>query len=529
MTSPKLGHRTALRTQSAPQGPQHLIQRGDVLSELAKTWRVSVEDILKVNGQVKNRDLIYAGRTLTIPPNAKIDPPVAQLPASTATPPRDGMDAPVQPPKGPNLTGAAGAAPSPGQLAAPKGALTDKAIRSIMTSAIAQAQKTDPQVEAELEALVTQKKSAQDLSEKAKALLDKVSGEYAAQHPEVDPVGVQAAPVDPQVAEEPVGVVAQSETGRLEPGLELVKEEINSIDAAMSFGKAQGVDPKVLETLGLLKKVTITDDASALKTVSQEALLAAQQVRNAAQQQALVAKAKELLAGGDPKVLKVFEQLATAKDASVAKALKASDPESFKAVSSALKGAANALQPWTAWQRAGDDAIFQEAKPTVVDMANRRKDPAFTQTVSALMGVDTEAVATIDAKARRAGQEFIQRATQAHYAIKATELAMSQGEKADGPIAKGLAAFAAGVMNDAEMPSFKKLDPSVQAKVTEYLKLAYKAVVMPPQPTTAAPMPAGLKFAAAPAAPATAPAQKAAPGAAPAAPATSAPVSNTIE
>lgn len=68
----------AQRIQSSPQSAaknasrntgakQHLIRKGDTLSELALHYKVKLSDLLQANPQIKNPDLIFAGQTLEIP------------------------------------------------------------------------------------------------------------------------------------------------------------------------------------------------------------------------------------------------------------------------------------------------------------------------------------------------------------------------------------------------------------------------------------------------------------------------------
>lgn len=45
----------------------YTIKKGDTLSCLAKKWTTSVDLIMQANPYIKNRDLIYAGRTMTVP------------------------------------------------------------------------------------------------------------------------------------------------------------------------------------------------------------------------------------------------------------------------------------------------------------------------------------------------------------------------------------------------------------------------------------------------------------------------------
>jgi hypothetical protein len=62
------------------------IQSGDTLSALAKRYNTSVGDLMKANPQIKNADLIYAGKTLNIP-GAKdtFEPGTSGKPGSSAS------------------------------------------------------------------------------------------------------------------------------------------------------------------------------------------------------------------------------------------------------------------------------------------------------------------------------------------------------------------------------------------------------------------------------------------------------------
>lgn len=51
-------------------GQTYYVQKGDTLRNIASRWSVTVEDILKVNPQIKNANLIYVGQAITIPSGA---------------------------------------------------------------------------------------------------------------------------------------------------------------------------------------------------------------------------------------------------------------------------------------------------------------------------------------------------------------------------------------------------------------------------------------------------------------------------
>ncbi len=58
-----------LADSNAPARPttQRQIKQGDTLSGLAEELKTSVNELLKLNPQIKNPDLIYAGKTLNVP------------------------------------------------------------------------------------------------------------------------------------------------------------------------------------------------------------------------------------------------------------------------------------------------------------------------------------------------------------------------------------------------------------------------------------------------------------------------------
>lgn len=54
-------------TPPPASGQTYYVQKGDTLRSIASRWSVTVEDILKVNPQIKNANLIYVGQAITIP------------------------------------------------------------------------------------------------------------------------------------------------------------------------------------------------------------------------------------------------------------------------------------------------------------------------------------------------------------------------------------------------------------------------------------------------------------------------------
>ena len=51
----------------APGGQTYYVQRGDTLRKIASKFSTTVDEILKVNTQITNPNLIYAGQAITIP------------------------------------------------------------------------------------------------------------------------------------------------------------------------------------------------------------------------------------------------------------------------------------------------------------------------------------------------------------------------------------------------------------------------------------------------------------------------------
>lgn len=54
-------------TAGQPSGCSYVIQQGDTLWQLAQRWGTTVDALLKINPQITNRDLIFAGATLQRP------------------------------------------------------------------------------------------------------------------------------------------------------------------------------------------------------------------------------------------------------------------------------------------------------------------------------------------------------------------------------------------------------------------------------------------------------------------------------
>ena len=52
---------------AAPSGSVYTIQSGDTLSALAKKYNTTVAELMKLNPQITNPNLIYAGKSLNLP------------------------------------------------------------------------------------------------------------------------------------------------------------------------------------------------------------------------------------------------------------------------------------------------------------------------------------------------------------------------------------------------------------------------------------------------------------------------------
>jgi LysM repeat protein len=68
----------------SPCGPTYVVRRGDWLSLIARTCQVSVADLLRVNPQIVNPNLLFAGQVLNIPvAGVPIPPPSSEVSATT--------------------------------------------------------------------------------------------------------------------------------------------------------------------------------------------------------------------------------------------------------------------------------------------------------------------------------------------------------------------------------------------------------------------------------------------------------------
>jgi LysM repeat protein len=57
------------------------IQRGDTLWDLARKYGTTVDEIMRLNPHIKDRNKIYAGRTITLPDPPAAEPPKSPIPA----------------------------------------------------------------------------------------------------------------------------------------------------------------------------------------------------------------------------------------------------------------------------------------------------------------------------------------------------------------------------------------------------------------------------------------------------------------
>ncbi|HEX4085806.1 MAG TPA: LysM domain-containing protein [Chthoniobacteraceae bacterium] len=65
---------------STPAGPVHIVSKGETLTAIAKRYKVTVPDILKVN-KITDARKLQIGQTLVLPPGAKIPESPTPAPA----------------------------------------------------------------------------------------------------------------------------------------------------------------------------------------------------------------------------------------------------------------------------------------------------------------------------------------------------------------------------------------------------------------------------------------------------------------
>lgn len=70
---------------SPPGMRKYVVRKGDTLSSIARRFNVTVEDILKVNPQIKDPNLIYPGQVIIIP--GGVTPPIKPTPVPPSSPP----------------------------------------------------------------------------------------------------------------------------------------------------------------------------------------------------------------------------------------------------------------------------------------------------------------------------------------------------------------------------------------------------------------------------------------------------------
>ena len=70
---PAVATKAALPAQAAtsPTGPVHIIAKGETLTVIAKRYKVTVTELLKVN-KIADVKKLQIGQTLTLPPDAKL-------------------------------------------------------------------------------------------------------------------------------------------------------------------------------------------------------------------------------------------------------------------------------------------------------------------------------------------------------------------------------------------------------------------------------------------------------------------------
>jgi LysM repeat protein len=71
----------AVQPSTTPSGPVHIIAKGETLTVIAKHYKVTVPDLLKVN-KIADVRRLQIGQTLALPPDATI-PPATPAPSPT--------------------------------------------------------------------------------------------------------------------------------------------------------------------------------------------------------------------------------------------------------------------------------------------------------------------------------------------------------------------------------------------------------------------------------------------------------------
>ncbi len=61
----------AVAAESAPAGPVHIVAKGETLTAIAKRYKVTVPELLKMN-KITDARRLQIGETLLLPPNAKL-------------------------------------------------------------------------------------------------------------------------------------------------------------------------------------------------------------------------------------------------------------------------------------------------------------------------------------------------------------------------------------------------------------------------------------------------------------------------
>lgn len=69
-------------------GVNHIVQRGQTLSQIASIYGTTVQAILTANPQISNPNIIYAGQTIFVPFGTQPPPPPTPPPPPQPPPPR---------------------------------------------------------------------------------------------------------------------------------------------------------------------------------------------------------------------------------------------------------------------------------------------------------------------------------------------------------------------------------------------------------------------------------------------------------
>jgi len=79
---------TGTTSSYPPTGMTYVVQTGDTLGKIAARGNTTIYDLLKVNPQITNPSLIYAGQVINLPAGISVPPPTKPTPPPTKpTPP----------------------------------------------------------------------------------------------------------------------------------------------------------------------------------------------------------------------------------------------------------------------------------------------------------------------------------------------------------------------------------------------------------------------------------------------------------